>query len=267
MNTLGIIPVRGGSKGLPRKNILPLAGQPLMWWTLDAAYESKLMTHVVVSSDSEEILDSAKLWHAKKYSREDHPEKKFWFRKRPDFLAEDETSTEAVMGYVIEDAKWNNILGTPAQEVYPDLIVLMQATSPLRAPEDIDNGIQKLLDTEADSLVSVVEGHAFVYQKSLRVSVKPDAAWWEWECVNFPHNERPRRQDMRQMQGNGSFWVFTIETWKRYKNRLGGNIEVYEMSKETAIQVDDANDLQLIEMLIMGEQWTKEKAFPRRIAV
>lgn len=138
MNILGVITARGGSKGLPGKNIKELGGKPLIVYSIEAAQKSKLITHLIVSTDSEEIADVCKRHGA------DVP------FLRPKELAEDMTPHLPVMQHAVTFMEKK--LG-----IVFDYVVILQPTSPLRTVEDIDGTIQKLIDTNAGSAVSLVE--------------------------------------------------------------------------------------------------------------
>ena len=126
MTILGVIPARGGSKGVPRKNILPIAGRPLIAWSIGAARESKLIDRFVVSTEDDEIAEVARLEGAEVLARPPH-------------LAEDLTTTVAVLQHVLE-------------EIPADIVVLLQPTSPVRVDNIIDRAIQRFLDAGVDSL-------------------------------------------------------------------------------------------------------------------
>ena len=120
---LSIIPARGGSKGLSRKNIVNLAGKPLIVWTIEASLGSKYITKTVVSSDDKEILDISVEYGAE-------------IIRRPDYLAGDTTTSESVVSHAID------YLQSTGEEF--DIVVLLQPTSPLRNAKDIDNSFEKL---------------------------------------------------------------------------------------------------------------------------
>ena len=242
---LAIIPARKGSKGIRGKNMIDLAGRPLIGWTIEAAKNSKLINHIMVSTNSREVVE---------YANETWGVRSSW---RPEELCTDEAPTEWAIDHVLTGWEANH------PDLPIDLVVLMQATSPLRTPGDLDGAIQRLMLSGSDSLVSVVEGHTFIYHRTSH-SVYRDID--EWSCINFPNNIRPRRQEMTQMQGNGSFWVFTKQCWDYHKNRLGGTIEVWEMDKASSIQIDDQFDLDMVEY-IMGNRVVQQsyEAFPRMV--
>ncbi|MDB2696967.1 acylneuraminate cytidylyltransferase family protein, partial [Alphaproteobacteria bacterium] len=130
---LSIIPARAGSKRLPRKNLIDLAGRPLIAWTIEASLNSKYITKTVVSSDSEEILKIAKEYGAD-------------IIKRPSVLANDTASSESVVAHALESI----------EEEF-NFVVLLQATSPLRNTKDIDNSFEKLFRENVTALISVCE--------------------------------------------------------------------------------------------------------------
>jgi CMP-N-acetylneuraminic acid synthetase len=133
---ISIIPARGGSKGLPKKNILELAGKPLIAWTIESSLKSKYISKTIVSSDCDEILNISS-----KYGSE--------ILKRPDELARDTTPTEPVVEHILQNIK---DLGNYSY------LVLLQPTSPLRDEKDIDEAISKLIqEKDATALISVKE--------------------------------------------------------------------------------------------------------------
>ena len=141
---LAIIPARGGSKRLPRKNVLDLAGKPLIAWTIDAAKSSKYIDKTVVSSDSDEILQIAN-------------DLSVGVIKRPDYLANDTATSVAVTEHAINSVT----------EVF-DFIILLQPTSPLRTAKHIDEAIELLLQKKADAVISVCEtAHSPLWMNTL----------------------------------------------------------------------------------------------------
>src|SRR5437773_10824444 len=132
MDVLALIPARGGSKGLPRKNLALLVGQPLLAWTVAAARESECVTRAVVSTDDDEIAEVTRRLGAK-------------VLLRPPELATDETPMRAVVEHALAE------LGRP------DVLVLLQPTSPLRQARHVDEAVRLLLESGAEAVVSVVE--------------------------------------------------------------------------------------------------------------
>jgi CMP-N-acetylneuraminic acid synthetase len=125
---LGVTPARGGSKGVPRKNIRPLAGKPLIAWTIEAALASKLLDRYVVSTEDLEIAEVARRYGAEVLDR-------------PKELATDQATTLAVLQHLLT-------------QVDADAVVLLQATSPIREPGLIDRCIERFFETQADSLAT-----------------------------------------------------------------------------------------------------------------
>ncbi len=223
MNTVAIIPARGGSKGIPHKNIVPCAGKPLLAWTIEAALAANSVSQVIVSSDDQAILDCAVAAGALAFRRSDR-------------LAQDDTPTEPVIQEVLQSL---------TEE--PAAVVLLQATSPVRTGQQIDEAVA-MIERGWDSVLSVVPSHAFL--------------WWQTAGRGHPNydpDRRPRRQDMQQFQENGSIYVTTLRQWQRSKNRIGGRIGLYVMPEESALQIDTPLDLYLVEKILerlYGLPWT-----------
>ena len=170
--TLGVIPARGGSKGIPRKNIYPLHGKPLIAYTIEAALASELLTDVVVTTDDEEIAA---------VSREHGAEVPFM---RPPHLATD--AAQAIPTIQHAAAEMEALRG----EEY-GVVVMLQPTTPMRTAQDIDESLQKLFDTGADSVISVVDvgGHHPMRMKKIVDDALVD---YDEEAVeNMPRQELP----------------------------------------------------------------------------
>ena len=167
---LAIIPARGGSKGIVNKNMAMCAGMPLIGWTLKAVKAAKLVNHIIVSTDSEQIAAYCnETWHVRGFAR-------------PEELAGDDVPTEAVIRHVMDTWVYR----------HPDLhigaVVLLQPTSPQRTGGQIDEAIQDMRISGADSLVSVVPSHSFIW----RIYVDKDGEG-KYEA-NYDVYKRPRRQ-------------------------------------------------------------------------
>ena len=171
MNVLGVIPARGGSKGVPGKNIKPLAGKPLIAWTIDAAKQSKLLTHCIVSTDSEEIAEVSKKHGAQVPFI------------RPADLATDSARAIPVIQHALKEME-------DREGITFDAVMMLQPTTPFRTAEDIDNAIQLLSDTGADSVISVVdvEGHHPARMKFMKGNQLIDPDYCE-EYENQPRQE------------------------------------------------------------------------------
>ena len=218
---LAIIPARGGSKRLPRKNLLDLCGKPLIAWSIEAALKSKYISKVIVSSDEEEILNIAKEYKAD-------------FIKRPDELASDTATTFDAIEHTIKSL-----------EKY-DYIVLLQPTSPLRNEKHIDEAIELLELKKADAIISVCEtDHSPLWCNILNEDLS---------MTNFLSKEllNKRSQDLPLFYRlNGAIYI--CETQKLLRNKsffIKENIFAYIMDKKTSVDIDDDIDFLVAKELI-----------------
>src|SRR6185503_19554676 len=179
--TVAIIPARGGSKGIPRKNLVDLCGKPLLAWSILQARAARRIDSVWVSSDDAEILSVAERYGAQPIVR-------------PPTISGDSASSEAAWLHAVEHIE--------AQGVPIGRVVGMQATSPLREGTDLDGGIEQYEREALDSLLSVCESEDFfIWQID-------DAG--RARCVNHDPAARKRRQEIeKRYLENGSFYVFT----------------------------------------------------------
>lgn len=216
MKTVALIPLRGGSKSILRKNIKLLAGKPLCYWVCYAASQAKGIDTVYVSTDDAEIRDTVlSLGLGIKII------------DRPAEFAQDTSSTESVMLHFMEEV--------------PDfdLLITLQATSPLTTSEDIDNAINHFSKNNLDSLLTAVRTKRFFWTEG-------------GKAINYDYLNRPRRQDFDGfMMENGAFYITKKNILKDKKNRLGGKIGVFEMREETAIEIDEPLDWYILEKLIL----------------
>ena len=217
--TIAIIPARGNSKGIPRKNILPLMGKPLIAHSIQHAIDCPLIDEVYVSTDNDEIADIASLFGAQVI-------------RRPDHLALDTSSSEEALVHALKFLA--------LQQLQPELVVFMQCTSPNRKTKHLTEAIIQLQQEQADSLLSVSPSHAFLWTMS-GGSPTP---------LNYDVNRRPRRQDKSpEFWENGSFYVFKPSILLERNNRLGGKISMYVMDGKL-IDIDEPADFQLAEILL-----------------
>lgn len=229
MKTLGIIPARGGSKGVSRKNIRMLAGKPLLAWTAEAALASRL-DRVILSSEDPEIIEVA---------RNHGVEVPF---TRPQELADDLTPAIDVVLHALE-------ILTETEGYRPDAVMLLQPTSPLRTTKHIDEAMELFEKSpEASSLVSVVEvPHNMTPESIMHLQengyLKPLVSWDE-------------RQNLRHLKPvyyarNGAA-IYLTRTDYIIQNRslYGSKILAYFMTKESSIDIDDLFDFKLCELLL-----------------
>lgn len=232
MSILALITARGGSKGIPRKNVLPLGDKPVIVWSIKAALTSRSVDRVIVSTDDEEIAA---------ISREHGAEVPFL---RPTELARDDTGH---MDVVIHAIEWLE----REQDYRPDLVLLLQPTSPLRTPEDIDAAAELIATRAADSVVSVCETHQHPHLIR-KISEKGT-------LVDFvsgspqPGSSERRRQDLPPAYfENGAIYLTKRSVLLERRTFVPENTVPYIMPAERSLQIDDAWDLRLIEMVVGG---------------
>lgn len=229
MRVLGLIPARGGSKGVSKKNIRLVDGQPLVSYSIEIGKKSKLISDVIVSTDSDEIIEVVKRYECD-------------YIKRSDVNAQDETPIEPVIFELLEKLK----------KKY-DILVLLQPTAPIREVEDVDNVIQMLIEDETlDSVVSVVELEDIHPARMYSVN---DA--FEMTPLN-PLLERKRRQDLDSVYlRNGAIYATRISTFFKTKKLINDSKKAYVMPESKWANVDTERDLLITELLI--KEWKKGK--------
>lgn len=220
---LAIIPARGGSKGLPGKNIRPLVGKPLLQYTIDAALASRYVGRIVVTSEDDKILEVAGKTEG------------LTLIKRPEELARDETPmtpvTEHALSYVREQENYE-----------PDIVLLLQPTCPLRIGRHIDEAVEKFLKDECDSLLSILillkHQYKMVDKKYLEPLLK----------------ERPNRQQRAPViLENGVIYLTKVDLVKQGLT-IGGKTGFYEMTIDSSINIDTLKDFEIAERLIKGDK-------------
>jgi len=223
MNVDTIILARGGSKGIPGKNIMDFCGKPLLAWTIEQCASSKLVRNVWVSSDCSEILTIAQEYGAKAI-------------QRPISISDDSASSESGWLHAIDYIE--NI-----ESAAIDLVLAPQVTSPLRETSDIDNALEQFISGNFDSLFSCsVAEDLFFWQKL------PDKSL---ASVNYDYLNRKRRQDIKeQLIENGSFYLFTPELIREKNNRLGGRIGCAEMEFWKMNEIDSIEDIRMCSALM-----------------
>lgn len=216
---LAIIPARGGSKRLPRKNILELAGKPLIGWTIEAALNSNYIDQSVVSSDDAEILSTASSYNIQ-------------LIQRPEDLATDQASTFDAIKHTIENS-------SPY-----DYIVLLQPTSPLRQAEHIDAAIELLISKNADAVISVCEmDHSPLWSNTL-----PENG----SMHNFLRDEvkNKRSQDLEKFYRlNGAIYICkTDKLLEEQTFFIKQNIYAYVMDRKSSVDIDEEIDFSFAEV-------------------
>lgn len=223
---VAFIPVRGGSKSIPLKNIKELAGKPLVCWVLEAACSCGRIDRVYVATDSSQIKDTIEHYFKEnKFSGS----QKIEIIGRSEETATDDASTESAMLEFAKNYQFSNI-------------ALIQATSPLLRGEDLKKGFQILESVGTDSVLSVVRQKRFLWE----VDEQGRAA-----SLNYNIFQRPRRQDFDgYLVENGAFYITSRADLLRTQNRISGNIKVVEMDEDTFIEIDEPADWQAVEKIL-----------------
>ncbi|AFZ36134.1 N-acylneuraminate cytidylyltransferase [Stanieria cyanosphaera PCC 7437] len=220
MSIIALIPARGGSKGLPGKNIRNLSNKPLIAHSIIDAKEAEFIDKVYVSTDDSEIAEISREYGAE-------------IINRPDELAGDTVSSESALSHAVEQIE--------STGVAIDLVVFLQCTSPIRTGIDLDNAIKKVKTEGADSLLSVSPSHRFLWQEVDGIA----------QSINYDYRCRPRRQDMQpQYVENGSIYIFKPWVLKQFNNRLGGKIALFPMIEAASWEIDSIFDFEIAESLL-----------------
>ena len=219
MQTLAIIPARGGSKGIPHKNIQRLCGKPLIAWNIEAARASAHIHRVVVSTDDAAIANISMQYGAEVV----------W---RPPDISGDTATSESALLHVLHYLQ-------QAENYLPELLVFLQCTSPLTATEDIDHCINTLLEQQADTAATVTDFHYFLWQNT------PLGA----DGINHDKRVRPRRQDReQQLLETGAVYVMKTAGFLAQKHRFFGKTALAEMPRERVLEIDEPVDLLVAEV-------------------
>lgn len=205
---------RGGSVSIPKKNIKPLLGRPLIDWVIRPALDSGIFAEIYVSTDDDEIAAAALKCGAKVHRRAPH-------------TATNTASTESAIADFVD-----------AHSDY-DVCCLIQATSPLLTPDDFSKGFKLFVDQKADSLVTAVRQHRFLWAMDETTKVAT--------AKNYEPLKRPRRQDWQgELIENGAFYLFSKANWQKHKCRLGGKTVLYEMEEHTFTELDSLVDWKVV---------------------
>lgn len=223
---LAIIPARGGSKGIPRKNLLPLAGKPLLAHTIEQARRANSVERLVVSTDDAEIGAVAQAYGAD-------------FVWRPAAISGDDAASEAALLHVIDTLQHG-------KETLPELIIFLQCTSPLTTAEDIDGAVLALLAEEADTALTVTPFHYFLWQQ-----VEGG------DAVGVNHDKRVRllrQQRTPQFRETGAVYVMRTAGFLQARHRFFGRTALYVVPPERCLEIDEPFDFQLAEWLLQSRR-------------
>lgn len=215
MKIVSLIPLRGGSKSIPKKNIKHIAGKPLSAWVLQASSSATSIEATYISTDNDEIagvIEGLDLG--------------VQVISRPAEYATDDASTESAMLHFMSQVAF-------------DVLVTIQATSPLLTAYDLDMAMSHFKSDRLDSMFSAVRTKRFFWND--------DAT-----PINYDPLHRPRRQDFRgTLMENGAFYITRPEILERYQCRLGGKIGIFEMDESTALEIDEPEDWDRVERLLL----------------
>ena len=217
MSIIAFIPVRGGSKSIPGKNIKNFCGKPLIYWNLIALEESELVDEIIVATDSEKICQVVKEFGFTKVK----------LYRRSDENAQDHSTSESIILEYIHYAKLS-----PS-----DTFMLVQATSPFTRTDDFNNGLR--LMKKYDTVFSCAKIKRFIWDKN-------------GTPLNYDQNNRPRRQDFEgTFMENGAFCISSVFDIIKHNNRISGDIGICEMAEYTFVEIDEVEDWIIAEQLFM----------------
>ncbi len=216
---IAFIPARGGSKGIPQKNIKEFAGKPLIVHSIDYALDSKLINEVVVSTDDSLISKIS-------------TDAGGTVINRPAELSTDTATTESAIEHYLSLSKTK-----------PDIIVLLQSTSPLRPRGSLDKALDHFEKGGYDSLLSVCPTHRFFWR------IKGDETTYaEYNYLNRPRRQDMEIEDMRYVE-NGSIYIFSRVHFEKTGNRLGGKIGYVQWPNEYNVEIDSPLDFKFAELI------------------
>ncbi|MBL7070816.1 MAG: acylneuraminate cytidylyltransferase family protein [Candidatus Omnitrophica bacterium] len=225
---LAVIPARGGSKGIPGKNLTPLCGRPLIQYTIDAARSSAFISRIIVSSDDDEIIS---------HCQRQNIEAPF---KRPAEYGRDDAPMIDVIRHALSYLKKN-------QDYSPDFIVLLQPTSPLRQSRHIDEALEALMRSDADSVVSITEvPHNFNPYSLMKLEnglLKP--------FLDYDEKNNQRQKKPKFYARNGAaIYAFTYRCIAEKESIYGDKILPYFMGRDESVDIDSIFDLKSAEILL-----------------
>jgi N-acylneuraminate cytidylyltransferase len=230
---IAFIPVRGGSKSIPLKNIKPFCGKPLVCWNIEALETCGLVDEVIVATDSDDIWNTVE---TRQYTKT-----KLYRRSAEN--ACDTASTESVM------LEYINYAQLPKENVF----MLVQATSPLTESVHFTEALQMYSKGEFDSILTCVRNYRFFWNE-------------DGTSMNYDYMNRPRRQNFSGMlMENGAFYINTVGNILKSGNRLSGKIGVYEMPEYTATEIDEPDDWTILESLMQRHVLSKQQQEKKQI--
>lgn len=234
MTALAVIPARGGSKGIPRKNLLEVGGRPLIAWTVMQALAARDQDDdliVAVSTEDEEIAQAAHKAGARVI-------------ERPAELAQDTTPTEPVILHAMDQVE--------AEGIELDAVILLQATSPVRREDTIARALSQYRSSGVDSLVGVVPQTPFFWRLPAASGQSATAA--------YDPQHRPRRQELAPEQlhyfENGSLYVTAPHIYRTLGNRIGGLTDLFILDEVEGVDIDTVADVAAAESMLVRLGWS-----------
>jgi len=238
LSVIAVIPARGGSKGIPRKNITNVAGKPLIAYMIEAAKSSKFISKIFVSTDDAEIASVAKMFNAEVI-------------ERPSGISGDNSPSELALLNVLDHLQKNN-------QKKPEILVFLQCTSPLTSVDDIDQTITKLLSEKADTAFTVTPTHVFLWAEDSN-----------GEAIGINHDKKVRkmRQECQpQYIETGSVYVMRCEGFLKNKHRFFGKTVLSVIPPERALDIDEPADIPRAEYAIQKQkELNKIQRLPKNI--
>lgn len=218
MGTIAFIPVRGGSKSIPLKNIKLFCGKPLVCWNIEALEDCDLIDEIIVATDSDKIEETVLA----------QPYKKTKIYRRSAENACDTASTESVM------LEYINYAHLPQEDIF----MLVQATSPLTETQHFREALSIYQKGLYDSMLTCVRNYRFFWNE-------------DGTSKNYDYMNRPRRQNFQgELMENGAFYINTVGNILASGNRLSGKIGIYEMPEYTSTEIDEPDDWIILENLM-----------------
>ena len=224
---VAFIPVRGGSKSIPLKNIKPLCGKPLVCWNIEALESCPDIDKIIVATDSDDIWRTV----------ENCSYKKTVLYRRSAENACDTATTESVM---LEYIRYADLASD-------DVFMLVQATSPMTQTQHFTEALQVYSKGEYDSILTCVRNYRFFWNE-------------DGTSMNYDFMNRPRRQNFKGiLMENGAFYINTVANILSNGNRLGGKIGIYEMPEYTSFEIDEPDDWMVMESLMRKHILSRQK--------
>ena len=226
LSTLAVVPARGGSKGIPLKNIREVGGKPLIAYNLIQAKRSRTINRLVVSTDHRAIADVAKNYGAEVV----------W---RPSEISGDKSSSESALIHTLEYLE-------QTEGYQPDLLLFLQCTSPLTLAEDMDGAVEALIRENADTALTVVPFHYFLWRKEANGNLVG---------INHEKSLRPMRQDREpQFLETGSVYVMKAKEFRRIGHRFFGKTVMHVIPEERRLEIDEPFDLEVAEIFLKKQK-------------